>query len=137
MEQPKDKITGKVLTGRFRTTDDRWDQKERVIRQVLIRPGLPPQYLLDGNATKYKFEPVAYTKNQLQLITKDEVYPDGKKVIRGTPKTYIVSKILKQKKFKGKIFYQVLWRGFTEPTWEPKSQLIKDVPKLVAEFEKK
>lgn len=137
LEQPKDKITGKVLNGKFRSTDDRWAPKERTIKEVLIGPGLPPQYLLEGNTGKRKVEPVAYTKNQLQLIKPNEVYPEGDKVIRGTPKTYIIENILQKKKVKGKIFYEIKWRGFKATTWEPRVEIIKDQPKLVADFESK
>jgi hypothetical protein len=42
--------------------------KERVIKEIIIKPNSPPLYLLDGNIGKKKFEPIGYTKNQLQVI---------------------------------------------------------------------
>ena len=117
--------------------DDRWAMKERTIKEVLIGPGLPPQYLLDGDVGKRKVEPVAYTKNHLQVIKPNEVYPEGEKVIRGSPKTYIIDKIIQKKKIKGKIFYEIKWKGFKETTFEPRTELIKDQQKLIADFESK
>jgi len=134
-EQPRDPITGAVLTGKFRASDVRWEIKERVIKQVLLKPGFPPLYLLDGTAGKIGVDPVAYTKNQLQVISKDEVYPKGKDVVRGKPTTYIIDHIVGKTRVKGKIFYRVKWRGYDEITLEPRTELIKDQPRLVQEFE--
>jgi hypothetical protein len=60
--------TGEKLAGRFRSHDIRWDPVVRVIKEVLIKPKSPPMYLLDGHTGKQKVSPVAYTKNQLQVV---------------------------------------------------------------------
>jgi hypothetical protein len=136
LDEPRESLTtGKKLHGKFRSTDIRWDPKERVIKRVVIKPGMPPAYLLDGKDTKSGLEAVGYTKNQLQVIDKKEVYPD-KKVIRGKPKTYIIEEIIGKTRIKGKIYFKVKWRGFTETTLEPRSELIKDQPKLIKDYEK-
>jgi len=70
-------------------------------------------------------------------LSNQTVYPEGKKVIRGNPKTYIIEKIIGKKKVKGKIFYEIKWRGFKETTFEPRTELIKDQQKLIADFESK
>ena len=58
-------------------------------------------------------------------------------VIRGQPTTYVVQKIIGKKKVKGKIYYRVKWKGYpdSEATWEPRKNLIEDVPILVNEYE--
>jgi hypothetical protein len=91
---------------------------------------MPPLYRVSG-ITK-----AVYTKNQLQLISSDEKLP-SKKYIRGKPKVFKVEKILKKKKKGNQIFYKVKWVGYDEKesTWEPRSNLLIDVPDLVQEFE--
>ena len=46
-------------------------------------------------------------------------------------------KIIGRKKINGRINYLVWWNGYrkSEATWEPRRELIKDVPKLVKEFD--
>jgi len=138
LDEPRDVTAGKRLHGKFRSGDIRWNPKERVIRQVNLGPGDPPTYLLDGTHGTLKVEDVAYTRNQLQVIPKDEKLPPTS-VIRGKPEHYIAEKILDKKKIKGAIYYKIKWKGFDEKesTWEPRAQLIEDVPKLVNDYENK
>jgi len=49
-------------------------------------------------------------------------------------KTWIVEDILDSKEIKGKKFYEVKWKGWTDSTWEPKENL-ESCPDLIAEFE--
>ena len=50
---------------------------------------------------------------------------------------YIVECLLRRKKRGGKFFYLVKWKGYdeTDSSWEPRENLLKDVPKLVQEFD--
>lgn len=41
------------------------------------------------------------------------------------------------RRVKNKIEYQVKWSGYTKATWEPRASLIKQIPELIAEYEKK
>lgn len=138
LDEPIDLLTGEKLHGHFRSTDIRWNPKIRVIKEILIRPGQPPMYLLDGKIGKRDITPIAYTQNQLQKVPESEKAPLPK-VIRGKPNTYIVEKIMEKKKEKNKIYYRVRWLGYSakDDTWEPRSELIKDVPELVGEYEKR
>ena len=48
---------------------------------------------------------------------------------------YQISKII-EFKIKNKIpGYIVKWKGYKEPTWEPRNILIEDVPKLIKKFD--
>lgn len=38
-------------------------------------------------------------------------------------------------KIKGRWYYEIKWKGFKETTWEPRSNLIKDIPELILDFE--
>jgi len=33
------------------------------------------------------------------------------------------------------VCYEVKWKGYKRTTWEPRTQLIKDIPDLIKEFE--
>jgi hypothetical protein len=138
LEYPIDVATGKKLHGKFRSGDIRWDPKERVIKEILLRPNQPVQYLLDGINGKLQVEPVAYTKNQLQEIPKNEQYPKND-VVQNEPDEYVVEKIIDRIKEGRVIYYKIKWRGYplSEATWERRSRLLEDVPDLVRDFERK
>jgi hypothetical protein len=130
LSEPISNITGAHESGRFRATDIRFNPKIRTVTQRLLRPGQPPMYLLD---TKPGEKIIAYTKNQLQVVSGNDTLPDPNKVIRGKPKHYIVDEILDKKKEKNRIFYLVKWKGFKETTWEPRAKLLEDGMKLLIE----
>lgn len=140
LEQPTDIATGKRLHGRFRSGDIRFDPRIRVIREVLVKPGFPPMYLLDGDTGRHKVDTNAYTKNQLQVVKKNEQGPDSQ-LIRNPEKRnkYIVNEILERKKINGKIYMKVSWKGYplSQATWEARSTLMEDIPDEVKAFEKK
>jgi hypothetical protein len=76
-------------------------------------------------------ENVAYTRNQLQVVNKNEIKPSKHLQID----KYQVEKILGKFKINNKIYYEVLWRT-GEKTKEPRSELIKDIPLLIKQFDK-
>jgi hypothetical protein len=137
LDEPRDATAGNKLHGKFRSGDIRWDPKERVIRQANLEPGQPPLYLLDGPYGTLKVDRVYYTKNQLQVIPKNEKLPPTS-VIRGQPEHYIVEKIIGRKKIRNGIFYKIKWKGYDEKdsTWESRVDLLQTVPKLVNDYEK-
>ncbi len=71
---PIDNIDNKRLHGGFRSTDIRFDPKERIIKHIIMRPNQTIMYLLDSNTEEY--DPQPYTKNQLQVIPENEYLPD-------------------------------------------------------------
>lgn len=135
LDQPLDVTNGKRLHGSFRSSDIRWAPKTRTIKEVLLRPGFPPQYLLDGNIGKHQVEPVAYTKNELQIIPKNEKPIDGQNLIRGSPSKFIIEKIIGDKIIKGKKMALVKWKGFNKTTYEPYDVIKKDSSIAVQEYE--
>ena len=136
LEYPIGNIHGERLFGRFRSTDIRWNMQPRVIENIVLKPKSPPLYILN----KIPNEPVtAYTKQQLQPLNKNEKAPIPSQVLRKEkPDTYNVEKIIDKKKIKGKIFYRVKWLGYSiaDSTFEPRTQLIQDVPNIINEYEK-
>jgi len=128
LDKPKDYITDKRLHGKFRTGDIRFDPEIREITQILLEPGQPPMYLISG------IPHVGYTKNQLQVVKSNEKLPSQKH-----QKKFIVEKLIEKRKHKNKIEYLVKWKGYDSKvnTWEPQTQLKKDVPLLIKQFSKK
>ncbi len=128
---------GNKLHGDFRSSDIRWYPKIRTIKHIIIKPDQPPMYLLDGNVGPLQIEPIGYTVNQLQLVNDNEVKPQ-------TTITHVdddrveVEKIIGKKIEKNVIYYLIKWRGMkkNESTYEKKSSLIKDIPQLIAKYEK-
>ena len=50
---------------------------------------------------------------------------------------FIISKLIKPVIKDNKEHYEVQWKGYRETTIEPRDILLKDVPKMVNQFEKK
>ena len=51
--------------------------------------------------------------------------------------TFDISKLIKPVIQDNKIFYEVKWKGYRETTLEPRENLMKDVPKMLGQFERK
>ena len=50
---------------------------------------------------------------------------------------FVISKLIKPVIKNNVAFYEVQWKGYKEHTIEPRETLLKDVPKMVNQFEKK
>jgi hypothetical protein len=138
LDVPQDVASGQRLHGEFRATDIRWNSAERIVKDVILAPNQPPLYLLDG-PDKYGIDnEVAYTKNQLQVIPKDEEAPSGKLVYNvNNREQFTAEKIVGKKKIRNKIYYHIKWLGFPsdENTWEPLSTLKDQIPDMIRQYE--
>ena len=121
LDKPQDYLTGKRLHGKFRKGDIRWEPKIRKIRQIIMRPEQPPMYLVSG------IKNTAFTRKQLQTIDTEKEYKESK---------YIVEKILGKRKYKNRIQYLIKWKGYKKHTWEPRTNLIKDIKDMIKQYEK-
>jgi len=87
-------------------------------------------------------------KSKARFKTKVKVKLRLVKVVRvKTTKTRTTSNKVRVEKFKveeildkkkdenGRVMYCVKWEGYDEPSWEPRNNLMKDVPVLVNKFE--
>lgn len=137
LDHPISTATDKRLHGRFRSSDVRWNPQIRTIKQYILKPAQVPLYLLDGDFSRHKVEPVAYSKSQLQVVNKNEIMPDGEKVIRGEHVKYKAEEIIGKKYIKKKIYYLVKWVGYSKnaSTWEPRSQLVEEIPEMIRQYE--
>lgn len=122
------------LHNTFREGDRRWSLKTYEIKNILLYPNRPIRYVVDKHTqnvfTKNQLKPASQVSNAPVRSLK-QVKDDNNDI------KYQVKSLLKKKKMNGKIYYLVSWVGYTEKTYEPRSQLMKDVPLLVKEFEKK
>ena len=113
LDKPKE-VTGVKLAGGFRATDTRWDAPVKKITNVIITPGEPPMYQVEGDAKR------AYTYNQLQLVDdnqeKKKQYTGGK---------YSMEKILEKKTVRKNVQYLVKWKGYEETSWETEDTVLK------------
>ena len=50
---------------------------------------------------------------------------------------FSISKLIKPVMNDDTAYYEVKWKGYNETTLEPREVLLKDVPKMVNQFEKK
>lgn len=123
-DQPRDIVTGRRLHGQFRASDMRWNPVVRRIEKISLKPGQPPMYKVTH------IDNAMYTREQLQVVGKET------KVDQSNRK-WIVERIVRKKKKNGKLFYVVKWKGWQDTTDEPASALKKDIPRMVADFEKK
>lgn len=112
------------LHGKLRVGDRRWTKRIGKITQFYLRPNFPPMYQVDNNTN------VAYTKNQLQVVKKNEKQPSSK-----AHKKWIVEEILgKIEKKNQPIKYKVKWSDGST-TEEPREQLLVDIPMMVNHYE--
>ena len=83
----------------------------------------------------------AYTKKQLQPVNDNDSQPSDSVILPikkiNDQDAYEVEAILDKKKIKNKIHYFVKWKGFNSRSnsWEPRTNLIEDVPDLIKEYE--
>lgn len=130
-------IQGGHLHGKFRAGDIRFNPVIRTIKYVLLKPNQPPMYLLDGNYGPLKVEKAGYSQNQLQLVKDNESIPE-KPLVNVENNRFEFEKIIGKKVENKKIFYLVKWKGQPkkDSTYEPRDELIKDVPQKVKAYEK-
>jgi hypothetical protein len=125
LDNPISYVDDKKLYGKFRAGDIRWKKQIGEITRFFLRPDQPVLYQVDNN------DNVAYTKYQLQVVKDNEVKPAAT-----AQKQFYAQKILKKKKEDGLVYYQVLWEDKTK-TWEPRKNLINEIPDMIKEFETK
>lgn len=126
LDKPTDYLSSKRQHGTFRASDIRWDPKIRTIEQFILTPDQPPMYKVSG------VDNALYTKNQLQVVAENEEAPSTK-----YQKKFVAEKILDKKKVSNRVNYLIQWEDKSvEPSWEPRTTLIKEIPDMIKEFEK-
>jgi hypothetical protein len=124
LDKPVNYVDGKPEIGNFRKADIRWSKEIKTITRFYLRPNQPPLYQVDNDSK------VAYSRYQLQVVKPDEVLP----TMRDGGEQY-AQRITNKKVEKGRVFLEVEWEDKSR-TYQPRSQLIKEIPDMVKEFEK-
>ena len=136
LDAPIDYLSGKREHGyNFRQTDIRWTREPHLITNYILKPGLPPMYIVDDDNT------TAFTKKQLQPVNDNDTMPNHTVILPikkiNNQDAYEVETILDKKKIKNKIHYLVKWKGYTAThnSWEPRTILMEDVSDLIKQYE--
>jgi hypothetical protein len=129
LDEPHQHNNNRKLHGRFRAGDIRWTKDIYTIAEILLKPNQPPMYMVDG------INNAAYTRNQLQLTTSKPVEPK----VDEENNRFEVEKLVDRKTENGVVYFKVKWHGYSvkEATWEKRTSLMKDIPQLIARFERK
>lgn len=131
LDYPINAVKNNRLNGTFRSSDIRWTPNIYEITQVLLKPASPPLYLTSAG------DNIARTKNQLQVVKRNEKEPDPK-FLRGENNYYKVAEILDKEVVNRKTNYLCRWYGFKadEATWVPSKELdrTKDLREMKKEF---
>jgi len=104
LDEPRD-VQGSKQHGKFRKADIRWSQEKYKVVQYSFRPNQPPMYMLDG------IKNASFTKNQLQIVSANEKKPAVETINR-----FIVEKLLSKRVLRGKVQYEVKWKGYNNPS---------------------
>ena len=125
LDNPQD-LHGKTLFGKFRAGDIRWKNEIRTVKEVLMKPGEPIMYLLNGDTGPLNIEPVGYTYNQLQKVSENEKVPEI--IVENETNRFEVAKITDRRKVGRSFEYLVWWKPSTEPkSWEKRKGLVEDL----------
>jgi hypothetical protein len=111
LDYPQDALGHDQPTANFRVGDFRFEKTPRKITRVIImNKNVPYRYMVEG------IKNASFTDAQL-MESKEE---DTK---------YTIKKILGKKTQNKKDYYLVWWNGYKkdQSTWEPKSELLKDI----------
>ena len=147
--------------GKFRSGDIRWGREIRTIKEVLLKPNFPPMYMVSKIEDPTETLPVAYTKNQLQVvqdneqlpdksIIRDEVVPEPRKTRAEKQAEQVKPKEKEKPKERGtleritrrfksgnKILFNVKLTGIKELQTYTRKDLLEIAPDLVKEYEAK
>ena len=72
LDYPINPATKARIGNIFRSGDLRFGLKDRTVEKIILNPNLPPMYMLNGHNNGLDNR-VAYTKQQLQVIPKNEI----------------------------------------------------------------
>ena len=140
LDAPINPVDNKPLKGRFRSTDIKFEIKPRTVISISWTPGLPPLYYVNKLDNENIVDmSTGYSKDQLLVVKENEKLNNKNilpiKNLNNGHDEYVVEEILKKKKIKNRVYYQIKWKGYDDLTLEPRSKLIQDIPDMIKQFE--
>lgn len=129
LDKPKS-FQGTKLSGRFRSSDIRFDPDIRKIENIYLKVGQPPMYILDDDPH------IAYTADQLQ-VANINITPQLKENVDSV--RLEVEKILDRKEENGITLYLIKWKKLPkkQASWEARENIYEDIKRMVDNFDKK
>jgi hypothetical protein len=130
LDSPID-VNGNKLNGKFRSSDIRWNPKVRIIKRVLLTPGQPIMYMLDGKNGDDDIGNVAYTYNQLQKVSPQERVEAVPLIPVEEDRREIKDIIDRGVDEDNVTWYLVHWKNErkNKATWQTKESLLNDLGK--------
>ena len=125
LDEPRDYKEAK-MTGKFRSTDQRWHQDIYHVVSYIFDPHEPVMYKIDKPLRAH--ERVAYTSKQLQVVPDNEEDPSPSVIQTPHPAGEFAIKKLIDKRVHGRTTqYKILWKGYklADATWQYKSKIPK------------
>jgi len=139
LDKPIETANDKKLSGTFRATDIRWSKELYEIHNVIIQDGQPTMYIvrnkISSKTNENKILPVGYTIQQLQVVNKIVKPSDSLLSKKKALRLFEVEKIIGKEKKKGRYYYNVKFKYDPVPQWLPKTQLMKEIPDMIKEFD--
>ena len=121
------------LSGKFRSTDQRWGQDIYKITSFVFDPHEPVMY--KTNKPLKPNEHVAYTAKQLQIVPENEQDPSPSVIRTPNPNgEYAIRQLLDKRVNGKKTEYLIWWKGYpkVDATWQVKSKIPK---KFIQDYE--
>ena len=115
LDYPENALGHKQDTSTFREGDYRWSQVSKKIKKVLLYDK-GYRYIVNT------YENTAFSENEL-MKSNDDV------------EKYVIDYLDGKKTMNRKIYYLVKWKGYKKKTFEPKTELIKDVSIMIKDYE--
>jgi hypothetical protein len=118
LDKPRNALGHDQPTENFREGDVRISIMEpRKIKRILYMNSEPYyRYILNDVPN------VSYPENELKKATEKR-------------EKFIIQSLKSKKTIKGKVYFSVKWKGYKKTTFELRSELIKDIPEMIAEYE--
>jgi len=115
LDYPENALGQKQDTTTFREGDYRWSQVPKAIKKVLLYDK-GYRYIVNT------YENTAFSENELMKSNDDA-------------EKYVINYLDGKKTIKRKIYYLVKWKGYKDKTWEPKTELMKDIADMIEDYE--
>ena len=119
LDEPENALGHKQNTKKFREGDYRWDKTPRKITQVFDYTGdVKFRYMVNG------IKNASFTSYQLRKASE-------------RVEKFKVKKIINKRMSGRKVLYLVWWMGQLKKnaTWEPRTELIKDIPIIINDYD--
>jgi hypothetical protein len=122
LDYPIDVHNGKRVHGTFRSADIKYAITPVKITFIKMSPDNVPLYGLEGRKALYSKDVLIPVENVKQPPSHLQA-------------KHIVEAVVGKKTIQRRIHYEVKWKGYPTTTFEPRLELLKDVPDMISQYE--